>query len=1180
MKILIVDDHRTNRKLLRVTLEAEGHTILEAGDGLEALKVLDCDSADAIVSDVLMPRMDGYRLCLEVRKNAVRRELPFVFYTSSYTAPSDELLARQMGADVYIRKPASAHTIIKALENVVNARARQVPAIFPPEGLVLGDHGERLIAKLEGTIGELTRRTAELQETKAKLDHLLSHTPAVIYLMKIQDGQLALASVSANIENLTGFKAEELLQPGSWLERVHPQDRERLKVGSQSGTLQEETVLEYRFTSRRGQAIWIHDSRRVVLDASNQREIVGSWTDITARKTAETAVLEAKQFNEQIISGAQEGIIVYDRELVCVVWNPLMERITGLARDQAVSQPAPALLARLGLEGLYSVIKQGLAGDCTFSPDFAFRIPATGRQGWFSATHAPLRSVEGEPIGVVATFRDITERRQAEDALAQSENHLRAILESEPECVKLLAADGTLIQMNPAGLNMIEADSAEQAIGQNICHLVLPEHQAAFMTLTRKAFASQPGELEFEIVGLRGTRRWLHSRTTPLRDGEGRIIAALAVTRDVSDRRRTEAALRASEERFRQLAENINEVFWITDAPKNQVIYVSPGYETIWGRSCQSLYAEPQTWSEAIHPEDRARVRDAAAANQISGNYDEEFRIARPDGSIRWVRDRAFPIKSSRGEVERIVGLARDITDQRDAENALRHSEERFRSFIENASDLITVIDRGGLIQFQSPSSQRVLGFDPAEFTGRKVSDFVHPDDLGAVLAAIERALSTPASPISVEARLRHRNGSWRLVQCIGKHLPEEGDFGSIVVNSRDITEARKLEEQLRQAQKMEAIGQLAAGVAHDFNNLLTVISGHSELLLMSMPAQEAPRESLTQIRRASERAAGLTRQLLAFSRQQVLEPKVLDLNTVIADTEKILRRLIGEDVLLDTILGSGLSRVKVDPTQIDQVILNLAVNSRDAMPRGGKLTIETRNVELDDNYVQNRPDARPGSYVLMAVTDTGTGMGKEVQARIFEPFFTTKGVGKGTGLGLAVVHGIVKQSGGHIAVYSEPGVGTVFKIYLPAIQEAAGRSAPKQAATDLHGTETILLAEDEEAVRAVTSAALQRFGYQVLKASGGAEALDLAQQAGGKIDLLVTDVVMPEMSGPELAIALQERFPGIKVLFLSGYTDDAIVRHGILQAGVAFLQKPFIPSSLARKVREVLNTPGSGRAL
>jgi PAS domain S-box-containing protein len=528
--------------------------------------------------------------------------------------------------------------------------------------------------------------------------------------------------------------------------------------------------------------------------------------------------------------------------------------------------------------------------------------------------------------------------------------------------------------------------------------------------------------------------------------------------------------------------------------------------------------------------------------------------------------------------IERLRAAMAGELERKQATETVREREELVQLLLDSTAEAIYGIDLDGNCMLANPTCGRLLGYsDPEQLRGQHMHTLIHHHHSDG------RPYPEPECPI-VKA-MHTRQGThikdevfWRVdgtkfdAEYFSYPMWRGKELVGAVVTFLDISHQKKLEEQLRQAQKMDAIGQLAGGVAHDFNNLLSIITGYSELLLQSTPLDDPKREWLEEIRRAGERSASLTRQLLAFSRKQVMAPRVLDLNEVVRDTEKMLRRVIGEDIQLTTVLHPRLGSVKADPGQLEQVLLNLAVNARDAMPQGGKLTIETNDVVLSEAYARSHVDVRPGSYVMLAVTDTGIGITEEVKLRLFEPFFTTKGTGLGTGLGLAVVHGIVKQSAGTIEVYSEPGVGTSFKIYFPRVEQATsiGKS-PSGLGPAPRGTETVLLVEDEDAVRALARFTLQQCGYIVLEASHGEEALRVATKHREKIHLLVTDVVMPGMGGRILAERLQNLHPGMKVLYISGYTDDAVVRHGILHEEVNFLQKPFAPSALAHRVREVL---------
>ena len=506
-----------------------------------------------------------------------------------------------------------------------------------------------------------------------------------------------------------------------------------------------------------------------------------------------------------------------------------------------------------------------------------------------------------------------------------------------------------------------------------------------------------------------------------------------------------------------------------------------------------------------------------------------------------------------------IVHIRRQVLEQ----------EKLFRLITENAGDMIAVLDSNGNRLYASPSYEKVLGYNSQELLGSAL-DQIHPEDRVLVDEAAREARQTGFGR-RIEYRMRHKDGTWRYLESTASAIRDDDSvFEKLVVVNRDITARRGLEEQFRQAQKMEAVGRLSGGIAHDFNNLLGVIIGYAEILQDRSPATD--REAVEEIVKAGQRAATLTRQLLAFSRQQVLEPKVVDLNHIVSDTEKMLKRLVGEDISFVTRLEPQLGTVKADPGQIGQILMNLVVNARDAMPQGGELVIETANVVMDEVFVRRYPyPVKTGSYAQLAITDTGVGMDLETQTHIFEPFFTTKGKDAGTGLGLATVYGVVKQSGGYIEAISEPGMGTTFKIFLPRVDEVVTPVHAPEPELRLEGNETILLVEDEVALRGLTEQLLTSLGYKVLGAALGAEALALAEGVGN-IDLLLTDVVMPDMNGRALAQQLVPTHPQIKVIYMSGYTGQAVGNHGIIHPDGVFLPKPFTREILASKIRQTLD--------
>jgi len=649
------------------------------------------------------------------------------------------------------------------------------------------------------------------------------------------------------------------------------------------------------------------------------------------------------------------------------------------------------------------------------------------------------------------------------------------------------------------------------------------------------------------------------------------VVRALDLRRARTEQARAEEARRQGEERFRALIEHGADAVALV-APDGTLLFASHSIERLLGFAPAELVGHPGF--ERVHPDDAPRLhaalRDIIASPGTPASL--ELRWRHKDGSWRHI-DAVAVDRLAEPAVGAIVVNFRDVSERRTAEAALRESEERYRTLVEGVRDIIFALSPEGTIASLNPAFETITGLRREEWVGQPFERLVHPEDLPLALELLGRVVRGEVRPAS-QFRVRTAKGDYRVGEFSATPQLHEGRLVGILGIGRDVTERVQLEQQLRQAQKMEAVGRLAGGIAHDFNNILTAITGYADLLLEDLGATDPRRQDADEIHKAADRAAGLTRQLLAFSRQQVLQPTVLEVNKLVSDLEKMLRRLLGEDVELGTRLAPTTGRVKADPGQLEQVIMNLAVNARDAMPNGGKLTLETGNVDLDEAYATDHYPARAGPFVLLAVSDTGVGMSDETQAHMFEPFFTTKEKGKGTGLGLATVYGIIKQSGGFIWVYSEVGHGTTFKLYLPRVEELAERaSQPAQApARAARGTETVLVVEDEAPVRSVARQVLERHGYTVLEAPSAEAALDIVTRYSGAIHLLLTDVVMPGLNGRELANRLAGLRPDARVIFMSGYTDDAVTRHGVLERGSAYVQKPFTPDAIARKVREVLD--------
>jgi two-component system cell cycle sensor histidine kinase/response regulator CckA len=676
------------------------------------------------------------------------------------------------------------------------------------------------------------------------------------------------------------------------------------------------------------------------------------------------------------------------------------------------------------------------------------------------------------------------------------------------------------------------------------------------------------GRFDARIQSADGGWHWFETWGTRVRHRGNPLL--LAVSRDITERVQAVEALRDGKRKLED-AQQLSQIgYWDNDLELDRIVWSDETYR-ILGLEKGSVPVTAATLRAVIHPDDRQLQAEATAkARSGDGRYDVEYRVVRPDGEVRTIHSLGDVVRDSSGRLCRAFGVVHDITELKSVERALRASHGLLNAIMEGTTDAVFAKDTGGRYLMMNTAGARFLGKPVEEIIGRTDAE-LYPAAIASEFMERDRQVLESGKSSTFEEEHTVEGATRMYVVTKSVHRDWRGHVIGLVGISSEVTELKGMEKQFREAQKMEAVGRLAGGVAHDFNNLLTVINGHSEMVLNDLPRDHPERESLLEIRKAGDRAAALTHQLLAFSRNQILQPRVVNLNATLRELVKLLCRLIGEDVDLQFIADEHLGMTKVDPMQLDQAIINLAVNARDAMPDGGRLRIETRNIVIDPTDGKTRP-AIPGRYIAVSVSDTGHGMDKATAARVFEPFFTTKKVGKGTGLGLSMVYGFVNQSGGQIEMQTKVGQGTTFTIYLPESFESDTVPEKQPAARGAVGVETILLVEDEEAVRNLCRAVLESRGYTVLEARDGKEGLSIAQSYDGTIHLLLSDLIMPRASGREIAEELGSVRPEMRVLFMSGYTDEANLPGTVNKLRGRFLQKPFTPGDLAQKIRDLLD--------
>jgi PAS domain S-box-containing protein len=752
-------------------------------------------------------------------------------------------------------------------------------------------------------------------------------------------------------------------------------------------------------------------------------------------------------------------------------------------------------------------------------------------------------------------------------ALSDSKKLLQTIIETEPECVKLVASDGTLMMMNRAGLEMIQADSLEQVKGKSLYPLIVPEYREAFTKLTEGVFQGNPGTLTFEMTGIKGRRRWLNTHAVPLRNDRDDIIALLGITRDVTEQKQIEEDLK-KERDFVSAALNTVGAIVLVLGSDGRIVRFNRACEVVSGYTFEEVQGR-FVWDFLIPPEQVEGVKkvfSALTSGMFPSNY-ENYWVAK-DGQRKLIAWSNTALLAADGSVEYVIPTGIDITEHRKADSALLEEKKFSDAVIDSLPGLFYIVDEAGNIIRWNKNLQEVFGYSQEELANKNALDFFR-EDRELVGSKIREVFQTGSA--QVEARAVTKNGLSISFMLTGfRMIMNEKPY--LVGVAIDISERKRLEYELRHSQKMESIGTLAGGISHDFNNILTAIIGYGSLLQMKMRDDDPLKHNVNQIIASANRAANLTQGLLAYSRKQILNPQLVNLNEIIIKVERLLERIIGDDVEFKRILTDKDVTVRADPGQIEQILMNIATNARDAMPDGGYLYIETQRVDLDEALLKAHDIRNPGTYAQILVTDSGMGMDQKTRERIFEPFFTTKDMGRGTGLGLAMVYGIIEQHHGFVEVESEVGMGTTLKIYLPIAKKAEEVLQPVELPFDKGGTETLLVAEDDEIVRNYITSALTQFGYSVIQAENGEEAVRKFMANRGTIKLLLLDVMMPKKNGKEVYDKIRIFEPDIKAVFLSGYSADIMSKKGLLEKGFNFLYKPIPMNELLRKVRSVLD--------
>ncbi|MDD4357868.1 MAG: PAS domain S-box protein, partial [Smithellaceae bacterium] len=903
-----------------------------------------------------------------------------------------------------------------------------------------------------------------------------------------------------------------------------------------------------------------------------------------------------------ILDSMQESYYEVDFKGNLLFFNDAVIRELGYTEEDLLGINFQKLVDEAKAKKIYDIFHQVfLTGQTVKSFDWEI-LKKNKEKLDVEASVALLRDANDKPIGFHGVVRDISQRTQAKKDLMQSEAKYRNILENMEEYYLETDLRGNFIFFNDTLCRML-GYTREELQNINYRRIIPPEQNQHVFATTNEVYRTGKTKniMHHTVLTKDGSIRHIERSIVLMRSARGEPIGFSGIGRDVTNRLETERLIQQNERHLRLITDNIRDIIWTMDF-NLCFTYLSPSVLHITGFTPEQVIKMPLT---SLLPPDTHRMVEQMLDEELNEELSRESRgeaidqkktvtfelqIMRKTGEYFWVENRISFNRDENGKPFEILGVTRDISERKKAEEALRESEKLYRMIVENMSDAIATLDLNLQYTYQSPSIERITGYSLEELKNLTARERLTPESRVMVEKILAEALNYDSrkkprrfGTQTMEVEAYHKDGGTIWLEITANFTRDEnGEATGILITSKDISERRKtaqekdkLEKQLVQAQKMETIGRLAGGIAHDFNNMLSVILGYADLAKLRLSDNHPVLNDIAEIKKAAIRSRDITTQLLAFSRKQIISPKVIDLNEMITHTNKALVSLIGEDIHLTCHLEDNLQMIRIDPIQIEQILMNLAVNARDAMPGGGMLTITTTNMRADDFYCGKYEGFAPGDYVCLSVSDNGTGMDKDILLNIFEPFFTNKETGKGTGLGLATVYGIVKQNNGVINVYSEPAYGTTFNIYLPATTMGKNVQGEPEKEQVLTGKGNILLVEDDPMVLKITEGMLEYLGYDVIVAKTPMEAIAVCEDPATSIDLVISDVIMPVMSGKELRNKLAGIRPDIKVLFMSGYPANIIAHHGVLEEGVQFIEKPFTLESLAAKVAEVTAAGG-----